>query len=385
MPHLYFDHAASAPLDPRVKTAMIEALNVIGNPSSIHTEGQAARRLVDRAREQVARLLEVQAGEIVFTSGASESNNLAVRGIVAAARRRHPGRRFDLLISPLEHSSVSETAAALEEEELVRVVTLPVGADGRVSPEAVAEAVTPETLLVAVMWASNILGTVQPVPEIGRVIEAVRERRGTSGLPLYFLSDAVQAVGARPVRPKPHGVDLFSFSGHKIGGPKGVGVLFVRRGTPLEPVLTGGGQEAGLRSGTENVIGIVGLGAAAEIVGLEREADAERIAGLRGRFIDGLKDLSRWRVLSPAKHVLPGIVFLRHEKVPGDELVIKLDARGIAVSSGSACDAGHRRRSAAIEAVFGPAMARQGGIRVSLGRTTTEGDIDRLLAELAAV
>ena len=377
---VYLDNAASAPLDPRLLPLLNEALARPGNPSALHAAGRLLRAEIDDARGSVAALIGAAPEDIVFTSGASESNNTAVRGLFAAAAAAAPGRTCRVLISPLEHPSAAEAARLLAAERGAAVDVLPVDRQGLVSAADVARLITDDTVLVCVMWVNNVLGSVQPIAEIGRIVAAARRSRPAGSPPLHFFCDAVQAAAWLPIDVRAAGVDALSLSAHKLGGPKGVGALYLRRGAPCEPLLVGGGQEEGRRSGTENHAGIVALGAAAALAAKEGPAEAERLRGLRRRLVDGLAALKGFTVIGPAgEQAAPHIVYFRSDRFDGETLVLKLDAAGIAVSSGSACDAGSRKTSSVLKAVLGDGQAARGGVRVSFGRTTTEADIERLL------
>lgn len=379
---LYFDYAASTPLDPRVKNAMDEVSAHPGNPSSTHAAGRFLRGKIDAARAAVSRLLGVEESEIVFTSGATEANAAAVLGLVRASRRVHPGRVLRVVASAIEHSSVSGALARLADEGIVTDV-VPADEVGRVSAAAVSKAITPDTVLVCVMWANNVLGTLQPVAEIGRAVAEARDRRVPGDPPLLFLCDAVQAMSTQPVLPRDHGIDALVLSGHKMYGPKGVGALYVRRGTPFEPLIPGGGQESGRRSGTENVAGIVGLGRAAELLESERAADADRAVKLRATLVQALSRIPGVTVFGEPANSLPGTIFLAGRE-DGDIIALKCDAAGAAVSAGSACDAGTRKRSAALLALKKAAF-QKGGIRISFGRFTTPEEAAAWTDVMAAV
>lgn len=380
---LYFDYAASAPLLPEAAMAMTAAAAAIGNPSAIHAEGRGLRLRLDAARESVARLLAVDAAEIYFTSGATEALNWAVTGILAAMRRQSPGRPLRVLTTPLEHAAVAEPLRLEAERRGVAVDLLPVGANGLVSPADVASRVTDDTVLVCVIWANNVIGTIQPIAEIGRRVSLICETRGRRGRPLLFLSDAVQAVVTQPVEPRRCGIDALALSGHKFGGPKGSGVLYLRRGVPCDSLIEGGGQEAGRRSGTENMPGICGLGAAADRLAVDRSAEAARLLTLKRLLLTELERAGcRCRLVGEIEFVLPQTAYLTFPNCTGDELALRLDAAGFAAASGSACDAGQRRAPAAIQAVLGEAAARHGGLRLSFGRLTTAEDVKRLAAAI---
>ena len=354
-----------------------------GNPSSVHGYGRALRTEIDRARASVAALVGVEPSAVTFTSGATEANALALIGAWRALTRKRQERPFRILTSPIEHASVREALAALATDGAV-IDTLPVGAGGVVSAADVAAAITPDTVLVSVMWVNNVLGTVQPVAEIGKVVAAERVRRGAAGLPILFHCDAVQALATLEVMPGEAGIDLMTLSGHKICGPKGAGALIRAFGATIEPIVMGGGQEGGLRHGTENAAGIAGLGRAAGILAEERKDEAVRTAALRTLL--GCELASRVptaKIVGDRTQSSPGIVFLTMSGIPGDRLALALDAAGIAVSAGSACDSGKRRRSHVLSAVLDERHAAHGGVRVSFGRFTEETDM-RAFAEALA-
>ncbi|MFA6603744.1 MAG: cysteine desulfurase family protein [Patescibacteria group bacterium] len=380
---IYLDYAASNPVDPRVAAVFGEAGLQVGNPSAIHACGRRSREIIDRARRQVAGLIGAELAQIVFTSGATESNNLALLGSCLPLSKKFPGRRLRILTSPLEHSSVRSVLERLAADHDFLIDELPVASSGSVDAGAAAGLITADTVLVSLMWANNILGAVQPVAEIGKLIAAERQRRGPADPPVLFFSDAVQAVSRLRVRPLEVGVDLLSFSSHKMYGPKGSGVLFVRDPKLLDPLVLGGGQENGLRSGTENLAGIAACGRAAEILAAERNQDQRRAIALSHHLLEGLRSLpSGWRVLNDAPETLVEFVFVQSPRFRGDELALRLDAAGLAVSAGSACDAGKRAASPVLAAVYGEKAAQQGGVRISFGRFTRDEDLDRLIAAL---
>jgi cysteine desulfurase len=358
---IYLDNHATTPVDPRVLDAMLPYLRErFGNPSSrSHRFGWEADEAAERARVQVARLLGADAREIVFTSGASEANNLALKG--AAARRRERGNH--IVASPIEHPSVRDTIEHLVAHGF-EVTWLPVDPEGRVRPADVASAITPRTILVTVMTANNEIGTVQPIREIGRI---AAERK------VLFHTDATQGVGKVPFDVRADGVHLAALTAHKIYGPKGCGALFVAQGIDLERQTHGGGQERGLRAGTLNVPGIVGLGAACEICRTERDEESARTARLRDRLRARL-EAEEARMNGPARERLPGNL---HVSFPGaDAESLMLAVPEIAVSSGSACASGSMEISHVLKAIgMKPDLARS-SIRFGLGRFTTEAEID---------
>ncbi len=356
---IYLDNHATTPVDPRVLDAMLPHFRErFGNPSSrSHRFGWEADEAVERARAQVAKLLGADAREIVFTSGASEANNLALKGV--AARSRHRGNH--IVASPVEHPSVRDTVAHLVGHGC-EVTWLPVDPEGRVRPADVANAITPRTLLVTVMTANNEIGTVQPVREIGRI---AAERK------ILFHTDATQGVGKVPFDVREDGVHLAAITAHKIYGPKGVGALYVRQGIDLERQTQGGGQERGLRAGTLNVPGIVGLGAACEIYRTERDDEAARTTKLRERLRARLEDV---RVNGPERERLPGNLHVSFTGVDAESLMLAVPE--VAVSSGSACASGTMEISHVLKAIgMKPDLAKS-SVRFGLGRFTTEADVD---------
>lgn len=372
---IYLDHAATTPLDPRVREAMEPFLSgLYGNPSSLHQAGREARRAVDEARRQVAELFAADPSEIVFTASGTESDNMALTGVLALSGFRDS----HLITSAIEHPAILETCNHLTRQG-VAVTRVPVDADGMVDPATVAAAIRPETRLISIMAANNVVGTIQPVAEIGRIARA----RG-----VLFHTDAVQAAGKIPLDLRVLPVDLLSVSAHKLHGPKGVGALYVRRGVRLEPLVHGGGQENGLRSATPNVMGIAGLGRAAEIARQEMAEEAARLVGLRERIIDGIA--ARVPGVYSIGHRfrrLPGHICLGFSGLEGDAitLLLILDELGIAVSSGSACSASHAGEPSYILLAMGfdPVRAR-GSLRITLGRFNTIEEVDRFLELLPA-
>lgn len=366
---VYLDYAATTPVDPRVLEAMLPYFtDHPGNASSMHAFGQEARAAVDRARVEVASLLGARPGEIVFTSGATEADNLAVAG-VALARGRH------VVTSTIEHHAIHESCHFLKERGY-DVTMVPVGSSGIVDPDDVRRALRPDTSLVSIMAANNEIGTLQPLAEIGAI---AREH----GVP--FHTDATQWVGALPARVDDLKVDLLSLSGHKRYGPKGAGALYVRTGTPLVPLQRGGGHERGRRGGTENVPGIVGLGEALRIAGLEMDDEAERVSALRDRLIAGALAISGVALNGDPARRLPNNVNVSIEGTDSQSLVIALDLRGVAVSAGSACSSGTLEASHVLTALGVPPERAMSAVRLTLGRPTAAAEVDTALDVLRAV
>ena len=372
---LYLDYHATTPVDPRVLAAMLPYFTErFGNPHSRqHGWGWEARDAVEAARAQVAALIGASAGEIVFTSGATESNNLALRGITAARadRPRH------IVTAATEHKSVLDVCQSFE-REACSVTVLPVDAGGLVDPDALRRALRPETVLVSIMTANNEIGTVQPMAALGALVRA----HGA-----VFHTDAAQAAGKVPIDVRAMHLDLLSLTGHKFYGPKGCGALFVRKARPrlaLTPQVAGGGQENGLRSGTLNVPGIVGLGRAAEICRLEMAAEAARLGGLRDRLLDGLRArIPGLRVNGTLDARLPHNLHVSFDGVEGEALLMALG--DLAVSTGSACSSGTTAASHVLQAIGATSRRSSASIRFGLGRSTSAADIDFAIERVSAV
>lgn len=371
MQRIYLDHNATTPLDPDVLAAMLPFLGEeFGNPSSVHAWGQRARQAVERAREQIADLIGAEPPEIVLTGGGTEAANLAVRGVFEAAARPDAG----LVVSAIEHQAVLAPCERLERSG-ARVVLVPVDRDGTLDVDALAASLDERTALVAAMAANNEVGTIQPLE---RVVAAA----AAHGVPVF--TDAVQAVGKLPIDVRRSGVDLLALSAHKLHGPKGVGALWVRRGTRLAPLLLGGAHEGGRRAGTENVPAIVGFGKACALARGRWEADAERVRALRDRLEAGIRArLPDVRVHGHPRRRLPNTLSVGFPGVEGESLLMNLDLLGVAVSTGSACNVGSLRPSHVLVAMGRPPEEAHAAIRLSLGRTNTEAEIDRAVEALA--
>lgn len=366
---IYLDHAATTPVDPGVSAAMQRYFTeTFGNAGSVHQFGQAARGAVDDARVHVARLIGAQPKEIVFTSGATESNNAAILGTVYA--RDMPGRH--VITTATEHHAILEPCRWLAGHG-VQVTVLPVDRSGVVDPDAVRRAIRPDTVLVTIMHGNNEIGTLSPIAEIGRI---AREHG------VRFHTDATQSVGIVPLDVDGLNVDLLSMSAHKRYGPKGIGALYVRSGVGIEPFLHGGSQERGRRGGTENVPGIAGFGEAARIAMERMTSDAARIAALRDRLTAGLGAIDGAMLNGHPSARLPGIVNVSFAEADSESLLLALDLDGIAVSSGSACTSGSLEPSHVIAALGIPDTYAMGTLRFSLGRWTTAEEIDTVLMVL---
>jgi cysteine desulfurase len=370
---IYLDNSATTQVDPRVAEAMAPwHTEAFGNPSSLHAPGRRAREAVEIARAQVAALLGGRPREIVFTGSGTEADNLALIGAIGTAgpEPRH------LIVSAIEHPAILDTARALERRG-VDVTLVPVDGAGRVDPEAVRQCLRPNTRLVSVMAANNVIGTLQPVSEIAQIARVAG---------VLFHTDAVQAVGKLPFDLAVQPIDLLSLSAHKLHGPKGVGALYVRDGVALAPIIHGGGQEHGLRSATENVAGIVGLGRAAELAAAEMVEDNARLVQLRDRLVTGiLAACPQAYLIGDPLCRLPGHVCLGFAGQEGEaiRLLLALDEAGIAVSTGSACSASHAAEpSYVLQALGFDAFRSRGALRLTLGRFNTATEVERVVEVL---
>ena len=374
MNRVYLDYNATTPVEPEVLDAMLPYFSAaFGNASSIHTFGQKARAAVETAREQVAALIGARAQEIFFTSGGTESDNHAIFGIVASSST---ALRPHLITSLVEHEAVLNACQALETQG-ADVTYLPVDRNGLIDPQELQAARRKETVLITIMHANNELGTVQPLEEIGRVAK---------GADVYFHTDAVQSAGKIPIDVNQFELDLLSLSGHKLYAPKGIGALYVRSGTRLKQLLYGGHHQRGLRPGTENVAGIVGLGKAAEIARHSLANDAKRLSALRDQLERGLLDrVPHARINGGRAARTPNTANLVFPGVEGEALLIALDLKGLACSTGAACSSGAVEPSHVLTGIGLPAEEARASLRFSLGRHSTEADIDFALQVVPAV
>jgi cysteine desulfurase len=370
---IYLDHAATTPVREEALAAMWPYFGgAFANPSSVHSPAVAPRDALATARSMVAAVLGCAPDEVIFTAGGTESDAMAILGVARASA----ARGCHIITTTIEHEAVLAPCRQLEREGF-DVTYLPVDRFGRVDPEVLVAAVRPDTILASIMLANNEIGTLQPIAEIASLLRA----RG-----VLVHTDAVQAAGALDLSVDRLGVDLLTLSAHKIYGPKGVGALYVRRGTPLEPLVPGGGQERGRRGGTENIPGIIGFAVALNLASDERERESARLIDLRQRLIEGVLATVPGVVLTGHPTLrLPGHASFVFDGVSGEAVLVDLDMAGIACSSGSACKAGSTDPSHVLVATGFPPFSARNGLRMTMGRETTSDDIDRVLALLPQI
>lgn len=378
MREVYLDHAATTYLDPRVKEAMELYWEIeFGNPSSLYRAGRRAKEALDNARATVARILNCRADELIFTGGGTEAINLAIFGIA----RMYKDQGKHLITSKIEHHAVLHSMDALAKDGF-EITYLGVDEYGLVDPDQVKIAIRPDTILVSIMYANNEIGTIEPIEEIGKVIKKIREERKASGnaTPIFFHTDACQAAGALDTDVQKLGVDLLAMNGSKIYGPKGVGCLYVRRGIRLKPLIYGGGQENNLRSGTENVPGIIGFAKALELAYQEKEKENARLVGLRDYLIGRLTaEISKVVLNGHPQKRLPNNVNISVLDIEGEAVLLYLDAKGVYISTGSACTSTTLDPSHVILAIGRPYEYAHGSLRFTLGKRTTREDLDYVM------
>jgi len=383
---IYLDYASTTPVDPRVTAAMKPFFSQkFGNPSSLHSFGREASEAVEYARAQAADFFGCEQGEIVFTSGATESNNFALKGAMIALISHFSGRKTKphIVTTAFEHSCVLASCKKLEEQGMAEVTYLPVGKDGVISVSDVKKNIKPNTALVSIMYANNEIGTIQPVKEIGKLIAKENTVRETK---ILFHTDAVQAMNYLDCKVDSLGVDLLTASAHKIYGPKGVGLLYIRKNTPLKRIQDGGGHEMGFRSGTLNTAGIVGFGAALKITQQERARNCKIVEKLQSHVITNvLKDIRGARLNGSRIKRIPNNANFILKDVEGEGILLGLDMEGIAVSTGSACSSGDLRPSHVLLAIGLGEEESHGSLRVTLGKYTTKQEVDYFISTLKDV
>lgn len=371
MKRIYMDHAGTTPMRKEVLDAMYPYLTEkFGNPSSIFSYGREAKSALESSRKKVAKLINAQPQEIYFTSGGTESDNWALKGIALSNKEKN-----HIITSNIEHHAVLRTCGRLEKQGF-KVTYLPVDKYGLVDPKQLADAITDKTVLVSIMHANNEIGTIEPIKEL---VEVVKEKDED----IYFHTDAVQTVGKIPVDVKELGVDLLSMSSHKIYGPKGIGALFIKNGKNIKPILTGGDQESKKRAGTENMPAIVGFGKAAELVGQDLKEQQVKLTRLRDYLIKGIMEKIPYTRLNghPTKR-LPHNVNICFEFIEGESMLLNLDMKGICASSGSACTSGSLEPSHVLLAIGLPPEIAHGSLRLTLGRENTKEEVEYVIEEL---
>ncbi len=380
---IYLDHSATTPVDPEVYEAMKPYFTTnFGNAGSLHSFGLEAKKAVDEARKAIARFLGCDPTEIVFTSGGSESDNLAIRGIASHITRHVSGgekSKPHIITSAFEHKAVLDTVKSLEKAGGIEATYIKPGAGGVIKVEDVKNAIRDNTALVSIMYVNNEIGTIQPIREIGKLIS---ERRKAKGERIYFHTDAVQAAEYLPMNVNDLNVDLLTMAAHKIYGPKGVGLLYVRKGTPIMPEITGGGQERGVRAGTENVAGIIGFAKAVRLIA-NVKYQMSNVKLLRDRLIDGILSTIPDSILNGNRAKLaPHIANISFVNAEGESILLNLDFLGIAVSTGSACTSRTLEPSHVLTSMGIPPEKAHGSIRFSLGQETTDEEINKVLEVL---
>ena len=370
---IYMDHSATSPVDPEVFEAMKPYfIDSFGNASTLYSLGREGKMAMESARAEVASIIGAEPKEIIFTSGGTESDNLAIKG--TAYKLKNKGNH--IITSDIEHPAVDETCKYLEKNGF-KVTYLPVYNNGIVKVKDLEDAITDDTILITIMHANNEIGTIQPIEEIG----AIAREKG-----IYFHTDAVQTVGKIPVDVEKLNVDMLSLSSHKLYGPKGVGALYIKKGVRIEPLLHGGGHERGIRPGTENVPGVVGLGKACTIANQNLERDAQKLTTLRNRLIDGVIESNEESYLNGDRvKRLPNNANFRFTGIEGESLILHLDSKGIAASTGSACSSTKLEPSHVLTALGLKEVEAHGSLRISLGRENTEEDIDFAITAIKEV
>jgi len=379
MKQIYLDHAAATPLDPQVFKAMLPYLKKeYGNPSSFHTPGKGAQDAIETSRQKIAAIIGARPDEIIFTSGGTESINLAILGYARANRQR--GNH--IITTKIEHHAVLETIKHLEKKEEFTATYLSPDKYGLITPEQVKKAMRPETILVSIIMANNEIGAIEPIAAIGNFIQKTRDQKETP----VFHTDACQAAGVLDLNVNKLHVDILSINGSKIYGPKGVGALYLKRGLKLQPLQFGGAQERGLRPGTENVVGIIGLAKALEIAQDKKDKENTRLTILRDKLIQGvLKNISKTRLNGHPTERLPNNINISFMDIEGEALLLHLDSLGIYASTGSACASTSLDPSHVIMALGVPYEVAHGSLRFTLGRDTTQEDIDYILKVLPPI
>jgi cysteine desulfurase len=389
MDKIYLDHSATTPIDPEVRKKIHPYMtDIFGNASSLHSFGQEAIKGVDWAREQLAILFGCKFKEVIFTSGATESNNLALRGLVMAFKKGKPNLLPHIITSKIEHPAILEVCQELVKEGLAEVTQVNVDSKGIIKIEEIKAAIKENTVLISIMYVNNEIGTIQPIRKIGDLIENANAKRKIKNSfdKIYFHTDAVQAVNYCLMKAESLKVDMITISGHKIYGPKGIGALYIKEGTPLKLITFGGHQEYNLRPGTYNVAGIVGLGAAVELVNNQSPITNNQIRKLRDKLIAGLtKKIPDTQINGDMEKRVPSNANISFLGAEGESMLLMLDMEGIAVSTGSACASGSLEPSHVLRAMGIPPEDCHASIRFTLGKFTTATEIDRVIKVLPPI
>ena len=380
---IYLDYSATTPIDQRVVKSMSDfMMECFGNPSSIHSFGRDAKQVLEESREICRSYVNAESpSEIIFTSGGTESDNIAIRGLIAKMKTK-----VHVITSAVEHKAVLSTIEELEKKGIIEASYLKVDKYGQISIDSLKKEIKHNTVLISIMYANNEVGTIQPIREIGKYLEKINKERERAAFPkIYLHTDAVQAFAYLNVDVKHLHVDMMSVSAHKFCGPKGVGFLYVKKGVPIAPILTGGGQEYNKRPGTENMQSIVGMTKAIEILEKDQEKDSERIQKIRDKLIEKVLSIPDTKLSGHPKERLPGLASFIFGKIEGESILINLDLEGIAVSTGSACTSGTLSPSHVLTACGYSHVDAQGNIRFSLGRFTKDSDVKRIAEVLPGI
>ncbi len=386
---IYLDCAATTPVDPAVLEAMLPYfIDIYGNAMSVHSFGQEALEAVDKARSQAAGFFGASPSEIIFTSGATESNNLAIKGILKSyySKNESKKKKPHIITTAFEHHCVLDSCKIVAKDGLADVTYLPIKKDGTIDPKEVEKAIRPETVMISVMYVNNEIGTVQPIEKIGKLVRKINSTKEKDDFKIIFHTDATQAINYFDCNTDRLGVDLLSMSGHKIYGPKGVGILYVRKGTPIRKIQDGGDQEYKMRAGTHNVPGIVGLGKAIGLVEKNGKKDAKKIQILRDYLIEKvLKEISNSILNGSKTKRSPNNANFTFKDVEGEGLLLSLDMEGVACSTGSACSSGALSPSHVLLSIGLKPEQAHGSLRMTLGKHTTKREIDTAVEKLKVV
>lgn len=389
MKKIYLDYAATTPVDKEVLKEMLPYFSErFGNAMSIHSFGQEALRAVDAAREKIAKFFGATSSEIIFTSGATESNNLTVKGVLRAyySNAKNAKKKPHIITSAFEHHCVLDSCKAVEKENLAEVTYLKPGKDGVIKTSDIKKAIKPNTILISIMYVNNEIGTVQPIEKIGKIVKKINAEKNTVDFKIVFHTDATQAVNYFDCNVSKLGVDLLSMSAHKIYGPKGIGILYIKKGTPIRKIQDGGDQEYKMRAGTHNVTSIVGLGKAIELLEKNKGKDSRKIESLRNHLIEKILKEVPMTMLNGSKiKRSPNNANFTFRDVEGEGLLLSLDMEGVACSTGSACSSGALSPSHVLLSIGLKPEEAHGSLRITLGKHTTKQEIDMAIKKIKSV